>query len=110
MNHLLFRNKCLDEDVVNDLRSQFGISQNMALRIVQYFRKKFSLPQQSYLKRRVVEKNRQFSDLFEVEETANSPTVLCNNSQAFIDRIVTARNLTNSRVAVKLGWTLDKEV
>ena len=95
--------KSITVDTIRDLRVQFNLSQNVALRIARYFHKEHDVPQQSYLKRDTVALNQEFSTSFEIACDTPALTIWCVDAQAFMDRIFQLRQFDPKECVALLG-------
>ncbi len=94
----------IDVDAVRELRITFDLSQNKALRIARHFSKKYNIPRAEYLQQMTTTSNTEFGDLFEyTDRECKVPTVVCSDTKAFLERILTLRDLQPEATAYIVG-------
>ena len=88
---------------IQNLRTMFNMSQNMALRVGRYFSRRLNAPMSPYVKEQSAMLNKQFEDLFETDTESSGPAVVCVDTEAFLRRIADIREMKLEDVMLIVG-------
>ena len=85
------------------------MSQNQALRVAREFSVMFDIPRATYLARDAKASNSQFSDIFEISSDCGVPAVWCVDTEDFLQRVLSLRNMERQNTTFIVGVDKDDQ-